>query len=836
MTSIRRNAGSPAPLQLGVLGRVELRKEGAELRRVLAQPRRLALLTYLTLARPGGFMGRDRLLGVFWPESEESRARAALRQAVRFLRRWMGREVVVGRGDGRLGVDPELLSCDALEFARLLEEGERRGAVSVYRGELLPGLVVSGAPAFDLWLDGERRRLGAAAVEAALALTAEAEEVDALDEAAEWAGRALEIDPTDEAVARRRISLLDRTGNRAAAVTTFEAFARRLREAFDLEPAPETVELLETIRGRSRGRGGAAARARPGPPVGGGREGGSEEGNPETALDPRRVLVRRFQNRTGEGDLDVLGAMAADRIAQGLAALPDIDVVPPMLALGTGPGQDEPTAAAPTGDGNRRRPRGAGAGTVVTGAYYLQGDDVSFQTLVTDVVHDRILEGPGPVAAPVERPLEGLEELSRRLAASLAPSLSPRAGHVRQGAHPPSFEAYRAYMEGLELFIRGRWEAALPHFRQAADAEPGYALPRIVCAIAHWNLGHLTEAERVAGEASRLRHGVGRFEGAVLDMVLAWLRGDWAAAHLAAGIQAEIAPGSIPHFQVAEEARRLNRPREARAVLSGLDPERGELAGWIFFWIELCTSHHLLGDHGRELTAARRARELHPDHPVAALLEVRALAAGGRIDALVGRLDDILATPGRREPRPGTLLREAALELRAHGHPGPADELLERAVRWYVERTHGTDPPDLRRDRARTLYHAGRWEEAGTIFRSLADEGPPGVAPVGFHHGHLQGHLDAGYLALVAVRLGDEPECDAWRRRLREMEGPYLYGAPWLWLSALAALRDEAERAVSHLRRALAEGLPFGMHLHTEPHLARLRGYAPFDALMRPRG
>jgi hypothetical protein len=72
--------------------------------------------------------------------------------------------------------------------------------------------------------------------------------------------------------------------------------------------------------------------------------------------------------------------------------------------------------------------------------------------------------------------------------------------------------------------------------------------------------------------------------------------------------QAGIAPGSIPHFQVAEEVRRLNRPFETLDVLSRLDPEAGELAGWIFYWIELPTAHHMVGGHAAELEAARRTR------------------------------------------------------------------------------------------------------------------------------------------------------------------------------------------------------------------------------------
>src|SRR2546425_8120521 len=47
--------------------------DGREVRSLLAQPRRLALLAYLAAATPRDFQRRDTLVALFWPElrSEE---------------------------------------------------------------------------------------------------------------------------------------------------------------------------------------------------------------------------------------------------------------------------------------------------------------------------------------------------------------------------------------------------------------------------------------------------------------------------------------------------------------------------------------------------------------------------------------------------------------------------------------------------------------------------------------------------------------------------------------------------------------------------------------------
>jgi len=52
---------------------------------------------------------RDTVLGTFWPETDQSRARAALRSALYTLRQHLPDRVIRSRGDDDLSIDPELL-------------------------------------------------------------------------------------------------------------------------------------------------------------------------------------------------------------------------------------------------------------------------------------------------------------------------------------------------------------------------------------------------------------------------------------------------------------------------------------------------------------------------------------------------------------------------------------------------------------------------------------------------------------------------------------------------------------------------------------------------------
>ena len=75
-------------LHLTTLGSSCIKDDGGiELSLDAQRPKRLALLAYLAAARPFGPHRRDMLLTVFWPELDDARARAALRQSLHGIRR-----------------------------------------------------------------------------------------------------------------------------------------------------------------------------------------------------------------------------------------------------------------------------------------------------------------------------------------------------------------------------------------------------------------------------------------------------------------------------------------------------------------------------------------------------------------------------------------------------------------------------------------------------------------------------------------------------------------------------------------------------------------------------
>jgi len=251
-------------IELRLLGRLSLTgADGRDVRALLGQPRRLALLAYLAAASPPGFHRRDSLLVLFWPELDQEHARAALRQALHVVRDALGANAVTSRGDEEIGLDFAEVSCDVPAFERAHGNGQLEEALDLYRGALLEGFFISDAPDFERWLETARGRLQQAAAGAARTLAERHESANDLMSAVRWTRRAAELAPSDEGLVRRLMVLLDRQGNRTGALEAYKAWARRVAADYDAEPAAETKALLAEVRERSQ----AQETARPLAPV-----------------------------------------------------------------------------------------------------------------------------------------------------------------------------------------------------------------------------------------------------------------------------------------------------------------------------------------------------------------------------------------------------------------------------------------------------------------------------------------------------------------------------------------------------------------------------------------
>ena len=310
-------------IRLRLLGSTRLTAaDGRDVGAVLTQPKRLAVLAYLAVS--DGFQRRDKLLAMFWPDLDESRSREALNQCVHFLRRELGggaETVIVSRGGAELGIGNDVLWCDAMAFRAAVDSGRFEEAVDLYRGDLLTGFYISGAPGFEEWLDTERARLRSLAMRAATEAADAHEQAGNNSTALTFARRAIELAGLDEHAMRSLLIRLDRLGDRAGALETYRVFANRMREDLDAEPSAETVSLIERIRQRTGVHRAKESLYAPGSPSVGTPQRATGAGN---ASEPGLVRPRRpFLSRVGwKGAAGSLIAMLVAPILWWLGASP----------------------------------------------------------------------------------------------------------------------------------------------------------------------------------------------------------------------------------------------------------------------------------------------------------------------------------------------------------------------------------------------------------------------------------------------------------------------------------------------------------------------------------
>jgi adenylate cyclase len=217
----------------------------------VAQRRRLALLALLA-ATPGQRMGREKLAAYLWPDADAEHARAAVVDAVYALRKGLGRDALVSRGD-ELWLDPRRVTSDVGAFASALAAGEHEQAVDLYSGAFLDGFYVPDAPLFEGWVATERQRHGAEYARTLERLaTARAAAGDAVGAAELW-DRLAAHDPYCSRVTLGAMRAMAAAGDRAAAIRCAQLHRRRLQEELGAEADPEILELEQRLH-REPGR------------------------------------------------------------------------------------------------------------------------------------------------------------------------------------------------------------------------------------------------------------------------------------------------------------------------------------------------------------------------------------------------------------------------------------------------------------------------------------------------------------------------------------------------------------------------------------------------------
>ena len=119
-----------------------------------------------------------------------------------------------------------------------------------------------------------------------------------------------------------------------------------------------------------------------------------------------------------------------------------------------------------------------------------EGETLQFPVQITDAHAGRLLEALDPVSGSPESPREAIERLRQRVMGFLAISFDERlASQATTAGEPPTYEAYRAFNEGMERYLRSEWANAIPPFYRAFELDSTFVVPLLYAAINHINVG-----------------------------------------------------------------------------------------------------------------------------------------------------------------------------------------------------------------------------------------------------------------------------------------------------------------------------------------------------------
>ena len=237
--------------------------------RVRTRSSRTAALVGFLVTRAGSPQARQRIAGLFWPDSAEAQALTNLRRELHHLRQVLGDEPALAvtqrdlcwydtptcRVDVRIFASERQAALAASSSEQILAHADL--AIAQYKGDFLPG-------AYDDWLLDARTVLERQCVELCDLVCQTRAATGDLAGAVEAARRRIALQPLEEAGYRTLMRLQADLGDRAGALSTYHHCASVLERELSVTPDPTTRKAFERLMARAE----AAPPGRPAAPGG----------------------------------------------------------------------------------------------------------------------------------------------------------------------------------------------------------------------------------------------------------------------------------------------------------------------------------------------------------------------------------------------------------------------------------------------------------------------------------------------------------------------------------------------------------------------------------------
>lgn len=253
-----------AELQINLLGPPELRWEN----QLLHVNRRIPRTLLFYLASQDNFVGRGKLLTLFWEDSPSEVARRRLREALSRIRSAIPERDAIVISNDLVGLDTTKSYVDQRHFLDLLKSIGNQPwmipedqqlpentiqsmihAVDIWRGsQFLEGAKIPSSRVLDDWWQRTNQHLVRIKIRLSARICDQYRVSGQLEEALSYARKALESDNLNEDLHLKVINLLVDMGDDQEARNHYASVAKIFNEELDTQPSPRLVSVYRQIQ------------------------------------------------------------------------------------------------------------------------------------------------------------------------------------------------------------------------------------------------------------------------------------------------------------------------------------------------------------------------------------------------------------------------------------------------------------------------------------------------------------------------------------------------------------------------------------------------------------
>jgi tetratricopeptide (TPR) repeat protein/TolB-like protein len=553
-------------------------------------------------------------------------------------------------------------------------------------------------------------------------------------------------------------------------------------------------------------------------------------------LQPNRIAIVPFTNRTGEPTLDALGERAADEIAGQLNEMENLQVVPPSAVA---------SKLAEKRTEANVNPRilvqdvavATSAGLVFTGVIDAAGADIELRGVLEDTTRGQVVGAFAPVAAEPSSPGPAMRELAKEVYICASDHLHPSLA-FGAGEEWPDVETYQEFVKRLRLLDRKNYL----HFLELFQANPKLTRVRLSVAFSFLNSLALRSASEVLESEHLDESNLNRHQAAVTRALRLWTGGQYDLAYRLFRDELMISPENTTlRHAAARCALFANRPAATVALYRDRIVDRAVPPSmYLLMAADAAAALHMLDNDEAAYDVLDRARTEIPSSMLTdwcLLKQISLLGATGDVERIEALLEEAMGRDfGRYEIVMARL--GASHELRAHGFHDASMVMAEETLELLAALCEGPPEscPELGEVWLKALLIAGRDTEAAGLAKAL-----DGTSP---------GWIAAWCLSgIAAARVGDTTTAQSLFDRMNELpaESDRTYnetrvGDLRVGQAMIAAQAGDLNEALQLLRTGITGGalrVEHNLYLHELRHnifLEPLWDHPEFQEMMRPRG